>query len=55
MTPIQCALAVLRDSRPEIPEWCPPSFRALILRCMAKDPAKRPTFAEIIAILDALK
>ncbi|KAL3826522.1 hypothetical protein ACHAXA_004359 [Cyclostephanos tholiformis] len=53
MTPIQCALTVLnQNKRPEIPEWCPQSFRVLINRCVERDPLSRPTFAEILAALD---
>jgi serine/threonine protein kinase len=55
MSAIQCALAVLnRDHRPEIPPWCPPAFAALIRACWDKDPAKRPTFAQILLALDAM-
>mmetsp|Transcript_14687 Transcript_14687/g.30358 ORF Transcript_14687/g.30358 Transcript_14687/m.30358 type:complete len:491 (-) Transcript_14687:78-1550(-) len=55
MTAIQCALAVLnRDKRPEIPKWCPPGLHALIKSCTKKEPSKRPSFAEIIAALDAM-
>eukprot|EP00934_Nitzschia_sp_Nitz4_P006741 Nitzschia sp. Nitz4//scaffold50_size126154//107061//109970//NITZ4_003702-RA/size126154-processed-gene-0.64-mRNA-1//-1//CDS//3329553749//6731//frame0 len=55
MTAIQCALAVLnRDKRPEIPKWCPPQFHALIRSCTKKDQSQRPTFSEIIVILDAM-
>ncbi|VEU39814.1 unnamed protein product [Pseudo-nitzschia multistriata] len=55
MTAIQCALAVLnRDKRPEIPKWCPPGLHALIKSCTKKDPSERPSFAEIIAALDAM-
>jgi len=56
MTAIQCALAVLnRDKRPEIPKWCPPGLHALIKSCIRKDPSERPTFAEVIISLNALK
>jgi serine/threonine protein kinase len=55
MTPIQCALAVLnRNQRPEIPKWCPPSLQALIRACWKKDPDERPSFAQILAALDAM-
>ena len=55
MTPIQCALSVLnQNNRPEIPEWCPQSIRALIKNCVEKDPNSRPTFTQILAALDAL-
>jgi len=55
MTPIQCALSVLNENkRPEIPEWCPQSLRALIKKCVERDPHSRPTFTQILAALDAL-
>ncbi len=55
MTPIQCALAVLNQNyRPEIPAWCPQSFRALIKDCVERDPKTRPTFPQILQVLDAL-
>jgi hypothetical protein len=56
MTAIQCALAVLnRDKRPEIPKWCPPGLHALIKACVKKEPSERPTFVEIIQMLDEMK
>ena len=55
MTAIQCALAVLnRDKRPEIPKWCPPGLHALIKACVKKEPSERPTFVEIIQMLDEM-
>jgi len=55
MSAIQCALAVLnRNYRPAIPTWCPPALAALIESCVERDPAKRPTFAQIILALDAM-
>jgi hypothetical protein len=55
MSPIQCALSVLNENnRPEIPAWCPQPLRALIRNCVEKDPHARPTFAQILAALDAL-
>jgi hypothetical protein len=55
MSAIQCALAVLnRDYRPEIPDWCPPQYAALIRACIDKNTAARPTFAQIIVALDAM-
>lgn len=55
MSAIQCALAVLnRDYRPEIPDWCPPQYAALIRACIDKNTAARPTFAQIILALDAM-
>jgi len=55
MSSIQCALAVLnKDMRPEIPDWCPAKFASLIRSCIAKDPSKRPTFSEILHILDSM-
>ena len=55
MTPIQCALSVLNENkRPEIPDWCPQPFRALIKNCMERDPKLRPTFPQILAALDSM-
>jgi len=55
MSAIQCALAVLnRDERPQIPQWCPPAFAALIRACWEKEPSKRPTFPQILLALDAM-
>jgi hypothetical protein len=56
MTAIQCALAVLnRDKRPEIPKWCPPQLHALIKSCIKTEPSERPSFAQIILVLDAIE
>lgn len=55
MTAIQCALAVLnRNSRPDIPKWCPPSLHALIRSCIKKDPDERPTFEQVLLALDSM-
>ncbi|KAL9181244.1 hypothetical protein ACHAXT_010049 [Thalassiosira profunda] len=56
MTPIQCALSVLNENkRPEIPDWCPQSLRALIEKCFLRDPSARPSFSEILTTLDAMQ
>jgi serine/threonine protein kinase len=56
MTAIQCALAVLnRDKRPDIPKWCPPSLHALIKSCVKKEPEQRPSFSQILLVLDAME
>mmetsp|Transcript_16968 Transcript_16968/g.24169 ORF Transcript_16968/g.24169 Transcript_16968/m.24169 type:complete len:806 (-) Transcript_16968:286-2703(-) len=55
MEPIQCAVAVLnRGVRPEIPDWCPSSFAALITCCIAQSPDSRPTFMDILSALDKM-
>ena len=55
MTPIQCALSVLNENkRPEIPGWCPQPLRALIKNCVERDPLSRPTFAQILVVLDSI-
>ncbi|GMI81124.1 hypothetical protein like AT5G57610 [Hibiscus trionum] len=33
--------------RPKIPAWCDPEWKALMERCWAFDPTKRPSFSEI--------
>jgi serine/threonine protein kinase len=55
MEPIQCAVAVLnRGIRPDIPNWCPPPFAALISSCVAQEAEVRPTFMQILSALDAM-
>ncbi|KAE8675013.1 hypothetical protein F3Y22_tig00111708pilonHSYRG00548 [Hibiscus syriacus] len=39
---------IVNDSlRPTIPVWCDPEWKALMERCWASDPARRPSFSEI--------
>mmetsp|Transcript_28558 Transcript_28558/g.71798 ORF Transcript_28558/g.71798 Transcript_28558/m.71798 type:complete len:494 (-) Transcript_28558:138-1619(-) len=40
--------------RPEIPPDTPPSISQLLQKCWAKDPEERPSFAEIINLLDSI-
>lgn len=40
--------------RPIIPEGCPESLSRLMQQCWDHDPAKRPTFAEIITRIDVI-
>ena len=55
MSAIQCALAVLnRNHRPEIPRWCPPPLQVLIRSCLKKNPDERPSFTEVLQILDGM-
>ncbi|GIL64470.1 hypothetical protein Vafri_18381 [Volvox africanus] len=46
------------DERPQFPSHCPQAYAALAIRCMARDPQQRPTFAqvhrELISIRDEL-
>ncbi|CAI9087436.1 OLC1v1021504C1 [Oldenlandia corymbosa var. corymbosa] len=52
MTPIQAAFAVVnKNLRPPFPEHCPPAMRALIERCWALQPDKRPEFWQIVEVL----
>ena len=55
MSAIQCALAVLnRNQRPDIPKWCPQPVQVLIRACVKKNPDERPTFAEVLDMLDKM-
>ncbi|KAL6639361.1 hypothetical protein ACP70R_023091 [Stipagrostis hirtigluma subsp. patula] len=55
MTPLQAAVAVVqKDLRPAIPADTHPMLVDLLQRCWQKDPALRPTFAEILDILNAI-
>lgn len=47
--------AVLEDGAiPTIPAWCDTSFRPIIMRCLDRDPSRRPTFTEVVRMLRAL-
>ncbi|KAH7680844.1 Dual-specificity kinase protein [Dioscorea alata] len=54
LTPLQAALGVRQGLRPELPENTHPILSDLIQRCWEADPAKRPSFAEIIVELEEL-
>jgi hypothetical protein len=45
---------VLRGERPPVPNGMPPQYALLMQRCWDEDPAKRPTFEQVIACLDLL-
>ncbi|KAG2636892.1 hypothetical protein PVAP13_2NG478903 [Panicum virgatum] len=56
MTPLQAAVAVVqKDLRPTIAADTHPMLVDLLQRCWQKDPALRPTFAEIVDILNSIK
>ncbi|XP_008651642.1 serine/threonine-protein kinase STY17 isoform X1 [Zea mays] len=56
MTPLQAAVAVVqKDLRPTIAVDTHPMLAELLQRCWQKDPALRPTFAEIVDILNSIK
>jgi len=56
MTPLQAAVAVVqKDLRPIIAADTHPMLANLLQRCWQKDPALRPTFAEIVDILNSIK
>ncbi|KAG9459711.1 hypothetical protein H6P81_004219 [Aristolochia fimbriata] len=38
---------VLKDVRPQVPNWCDPLWRSLMERCWSSDPNARPSFSEI--------
>lgn len=47
--------AVCKDNeRPEIPKSCPASLAALMAQCWDKDPSVRPSFTQIISILEQI-
>uniref|UniRef100_A0A0E0I0I1 Protein kinase domain-containing protein n=1 Tax=Oryza nivara TaxID=4536 RepID=A0A0E0I0I1_ORYNI len=56
MTPLQAAVAVVqKDLRPIIPADTHPMLAGLLQKCWQKDPALRPTFSEILDILNSIK
>jgi len=51
--PLEIIEAVLDDGAiPQIPDWCSEFFKPLILRCLDRDPSKRPEFKEIIPLIN---
>lgn len=44
---------IIEGKRPELADTCPPAVRNIIAKCWATDPKKRPTFEEVIAVLEA--
>ena len=49
LTPVAVALAHLHEPLPPLPPTVPAEVRALVERCLAKDPADRPASAEELA------
>ncbi|XP_063174238.1 mitogen-activated protein kinase kinase kinase 20 isoform X1 [Candoia aspera] len=47
-------LVVEKNERLTIPSSCPRSFAELMLQCWEADPKKRPSFKQIISILDSM-
>lgn len=53
MTAVQAAFAVVnRGSRPTIPNDCHPVLRELMTRCWDADPNVRPSFSEVVKVLE---
>ncbi|KAJ3679261.1 hypothetical protein LUZ60_017272 [Juncus effusus] len=56
MTAVQAAFAVVnRGARPVVPADCYPALANLMSRCWDTDPDVRPTFAEIVVILEEIE
>jgi hypothetical protein len=45
-------LFVLQSLRPEIPSHCPALFASVMNQCWADDANSRPSFSQILAVLD---
>ncbi|KAI0567154.1 Serine/threonine protein kinase [Gracilaria domingensis] len=55
MQPMQVGMAVLNQGlRPTIPRECPPSLAKLMRSCWDSDPSRRPSFTQLVSILEAL-
>lgn len=48
---VALALAICKGLKEEVPEDCPDTLRNLINQCWALDPHARPSFAEVVRIL----
>lgn len=43
---------VIAGGRPEVPADAPGGYRSLMVSCWSGDPAARPTFSEVVSLLD---
>ena len=43
---------IIKGNRMSIPESCPPDFAEIIKKCWAQDPNDRPSFKDVIVMLD---
>ncbi len=53
-SPIATALAHVQDTPPGLPDGTPPDLVALVTACLEKDPAKRPSAALLVRMLEPL-
>ncbi len=51
----QLQTKVSKGERPPIPDSCDPKLASLMRRCWAEDPGSRPTFTEILTVLEGSK
>jgi len=49
---MQVVRSIDRGERLPIPDWCPPNYAKLINRCWDTDPTNRPSFPEILPIME---
>jgi len=55
-TPLQAAVGVVQKGlRPTIPPGCPMQLAAILTSCWSRDPAERPSFAELLRRLQELR
>merc|ERR1711915_383808 len=56
LTPVQAAYAVAKENlRPPLPVSTPNNLKAIVNQCWSQDPKNRPSFEEIIRLLDRVK
>eukprot|EP01133_Synstelium_polycarpum_P017737 gene17737-21148_t len=51
---MQVVRSIDRGERLSIPDWCPATYASLINRCWETDPAHRPSFPEILPMMEAM-
>ncbi|KAF2075586.1 hypothetical protein CYY_003129 [Polysphondylium violaceum] len=49
---MQVVRSIDRGERLPMPDWCPPAYAKLINRCWDTDPTNRPSFPEILPIME---
>jgi serine/threonine protein kinase len=56
LSPVQAAMAVMtKDARPNIPDFVPQAWTALIGACWQRDKTRRPRFPEIVATVQQIR